>query len=403
MQYDLLLKGGHVIDPKNNIDGKCDVAIRGDKIAAVGPDLNPAEAARVVDVKGRYVTPGIIDIHVHVYHTRAPEGNPEGLSVVADAHSFRSGVTTMVDTGTAGGRHFRHFKTTCIDRQKTRIFAYVNIVDKGMLGDFEQDPATFDEELCAATVEAFPDVAIGVKTAHYWTQHPWDEVHTPWAAVDAAIRAAELCKRHVMYDFWPRPGRTYEDEHMRPGDIHTHVFAQQFPIVGADGKVLDHMWKARERGVLFDLGHGGGSFWFRNAVPALRDGFMVDSISTDLHMGSVNAAVLNSLWTASKCLAMGMSLHDVIRTSTVGAAKAIRRPDLGTLSVGAEADVALLRVLPGRFSYTDCGRARMEGEGKLECALTLRAGKVVWDPTGLSMPLWEEAPAPYWRVPALQG
>ena len=164
-----------------------------------------------VDMTGTIVTPGILDIHVHVYHTRAPEGEPEGLSVLADAHSFRSGVTTMVDTGTAGWRHMRHFKQTVIDRVKTRVFAYVNIVDQGMIGDFEQDPRTFDPELAAAAVEAYRDVCVGIKTAHYWTHKPYDDLHTPWAAVDQAIKAAELCKLPVMYDFWPRPERTYTD------------------------------------------------------------------------------------------------------------------------------------------------------------------------------------------------
>lgn len=402
MQYDLLLRGGHVIDPKNNIDGKYDVAIRGDKIAVVGPDLNPAEAARVVNVQGRYVTPGIIDIHVHVYHTRAPEGSPEGLSVVADAHSFRSGVTTMVDTGTAGGRHFRHFKNTVIDRQKTRIFAYVNIVDKGMLGDFEQDPATFDPELCAATIEAFPEICIGVKTAHYWTQLPWDDVHTPWAAVDASIRAAEMCKRHVMYDFWPRPGRTYEDlilKKARPGDIHTHVYAQQFPIVLAGGKINPALFEARARGVIFDLGHGAGSFWYRNGVPAMRGGFGPDSISTDLHTGNIHGVVLDMQTTMSKVLNMGMPLQEVIYRSTVTPANEIGHPELGHLTPGACADVAVFDVRTGEFGFTDCGRAKLIGDRKLECQMTVRAGQIVFDAAGLSVPEWPNAPEAYFRMP----
>ncbi|MSQ43437.1 MAG: hypothetical protein EXR45_04420 [Chloroflexi bacterium] len=406
--YDLVLKGGHVIDPANGIDAVLDVAVKDGRIAAVGAHLDASHAETAVDVAGLNVSPGLIDIHVHVYpHFNRPEGVPGwDASVIADAHSFRAGVTTFVDAGCAGAEHFQDFRRRFVETSKTRVLAFINIANGGM-GPREQDPYDFNVDACAHAVREHSDVVVGVKTAHYWTQLPWDDVHTPWESVDAAVAAGDKSDTPVMVDFWPRPPlRGYDSlllEHMRPGDIHTHVFAQQFPIVGNDGKVLDHMWKARERGVLFDLGHGGGSFWFRNAVPALRDGFMVDSISTDLHMGSVNAAVLNSLWTASKCFAMGMSLHDVIRTCTVGPAKAIRRPDLGTLSVGSEADIAVLRVLPGKFSYTDCGRARFDGEGKLECALTVRAGKVVWDPTGMSMPLWENAPAPYWRVPALQG
>ena len=179
-QYDLLLKGGHLIDPHNRVDAVRDVAIQGNQIAAVAHDINPALAANVVDVSGHIVTPGILDSHVHVYHTRAPEGDPEGLSVDADAHFFRSGVTTMVDTGTAGPRHLRHFKQTVIDRAKTRILAYVNIVNQGMLGDFEQDPRNFDAEYAASVVEAFPEICVGIKTAHYWGNQPWDDLHIPW-------------------------------------------------------------------------------------------------------------------------------------------------------------------------------------------------------------------------------
>jgi dihydroorotase len=393
-----------VIDPKNGIDGARDVAIKDRIIADVAPDLNPALAAKVIDVAGHYITPGILDIHVHVYHTRAPEGAPEGLSVLADGHSFRSGVTTMVDTGTSGARHLRHFKHTVIDRAKTRIFAYVNIVDDGMLGDFEQDPRHFDEELAASAVEAYPETCVGIKTAHYWTHKPYDDLHTPWAAVDQAIRAAEMCGKPVMYDFWPRPERTYPDlllKKMRPGDIHTHVFAQQFPIIDEDGKVYRHLFEARERGIIFDLGHGGGSFWFRNGARAIAGGFVPDSISTDLHTGSMNTTVGDMQTTMSKVLNMGVPLQDVIKLSTVNPANEIGHPELGHLSPGACADVAVFALRIGRFGFVDCGRAKMMGDRKLECVLTARNGEVVFDPNGLSMPEWTQAPPAYWRLPEL--
>src|SRR5687768_5906536 len=163
--FDLLLKGGHVIDPANHIDQVMDVAISKDRIAAVAPDLDPGLAVRVVDASNNYVTPGLIDIHMHAYHTR----EPEGLSVVADHHSFRSGVTTVVDTGTAGANHFLHFKRTVIDTSKTRIFAFINIVKSGMVGDFEQDIREMDAELAASIILAYPDICVGIKTAHYWT------------------------------------------------------------------------------------------------------------------------------------------------------------------------------------------------------------------------------------------
>jgi dihydroorotase len=158
-QYDILLKGGHVIDPKNNIDQKMDVAVAGKKIARVAPDIDPSLATTVVDVSNTYVTPGLIDIHVHAYHTR----EPEGLSIFADHHSFRSGVTTMVDTGTAGAKHFLHFKRTVIDFAKTRIFAFINIVKSGMLGDFEHEASEMDPELAASIVLAYPEICVGIK------------------------------------------------------------------------------------------------------------------------------------------------------------------------------------------------------------------------------------------------
>jgi dihydroorotase len=404
--YDLLLKGGHVIDPKNNVDGKCDVAISGTTIAAVEADINPALAKKVVDVRGHIVTPGILDIHMHAYHTRAPEGKPEGLSVLADAHTFKSGVTTVVDTGTAGANHLRHFKESVIDRSKTRIFAYVNIVDDGMLGDWEQDPRTFDAERAAEAVLAYPDICIGIKTAHYWTQLPWDELHTPWAAVDQAIKAAELCQRHVMYDFWPRyPERSYEElilKKARPGDIHTHVYAQQFPIINEAGKVNDFMFEARARGVIFDVGHGAASFWYRNGVRAIQNGFPPDSISTDLHTGNVHGVVVDMQTTMNKILNAGMSLTDVIQCSTIHPAVEIGHPEVGHLSVGAGADVAVFKLHMGQFSFIDCGRAKLTGDRKLECALTVRDGEIVYDIGGLASPEWTDAPAPYWVNPALQ-
>jgi dihydroorotase len=189
---------------------------------------------------------------------------------------------------------------------------------------------------------------------------------------------------------------------MRPGDVHTHVFAQQFPIVQADGRVYEHMRTARERGVLFDLGHGGGSFWFRNAVPAVADGFPPDSISTDLHLSSLNGSALDTLHCVSKGMAIGMSLQEAISRTTVTPACAIRRPELGTLGEGAEADVAVLRWIDRPRTYADCGHATHQGAGELECALTLRTGRIVWDPAGLGMPDWRNAPAAYWNVPAIQ-
>jgi dihydroorotase len=396
-QYDLLLKNGHTIDPLNNIDGKMDVAIAGGKVAAVAADIDPALAKKTIDVAGHYVTPGIIDIHVHVYHTR----EPEGLSVMADSHSFKSGVTTMVDTGTAGAKHFLHFKRTVIDLAKTRIFAYINIVDLGMIGPFEQDIKTMDPELAASVVLAYPDICVGIKTAHYWTSLPFDELHPPWGAIDPAVEASKICGKPMMVDFWPRPERTYEElilKKMQPGDIHTHVFAQQFPVLDANGKPNKFLFEARDRGIIFDVGHGAGSFWFRNAVPAIENGFVPDSISTDLHVRNVHGVVIDMVTTMNKILNIGVPLQEVIYRSTVTPANEIGHPELGNLSVGAEADVAVFQMQHGEFGFVDCGRAKIIGDKKLECILTLRAGEIVVDPNAMSVPVWQDAPAAYWEI-----
>ncbi len=274
--YDILLKGGHVIDPANNISNNMDVGIKDRKIKQVAPDIPADQATKVIDVSGYYVVPGIIDIHTHVY-------TGWSSSVNADAHLLSAGVTTTVDAGSAGWMNFPHFKETCIDRSRVRILAFLNIASGGMvLGDTEQNPKEMSPEIVAAVADTYPNIIVGIKAAHYWTSKPWDAEHPPWASVDNAVKAGILCNKPVMVDFWPRPPeRPYPDlilKKLRPGDIHTHVFAQQFPIINDKGKVYDYMFEARDRGVIFDLGHGAGSFWFRNAVPALENGFPPDSI-----------------------------------------------------------------------------------------------------------------------------
>ena len=406
-RYDLLLKGGHVIDPANNVDAVMDVAVVKDKIAAVEKDIPASQAGKVVDATGLYVTPGLVDIHVHIGHGGAPLDwfTPEGRShltpygIPADI-ALQSGVTTMVDAGSSGADTFLLEKEEVIDRAKVRVLAFLNIVANGMQGDLEQSVDQMDVKRCAETIKKYPDIIVGVKTAHYWTDEPWDGEHTPWAAVDRAEECGRAVNLPVMFDFWPRPDRSYAElilKKMRPGDIHTHVFAQQFPILLADGKLNPILAEARARGVIFDVGHGAGSFWFRNAVPAVKQGFIPDSISTDLHTG--NFTVLSMTQVMSKFLAMGVPLQDLIRRSTVNPAREIHRPELGTLSVGKEADIAVLEQLDGPFSYIDCGFARMDGKGKLIARMTVRAGHIVYDPAGLSMVEWEKARPQYFNMP----
>jgi len=399
---DLVLKGGHVIDPANGVNGLYDIGVAGGKITRIEPMIQENDARNHVDVSGMFVTPGIIDIHTHVYPFR-PSAKSYVECVNADAHLFSAGVTTTVDAGTTGWKHFPDFKEGTIDRSRVRILAFLNIARSGMIdGDSEQTVADMNPEIVAALVQAYPDILVGIKTAHYWTSKPWDELHSPWDSVERAVQAGDLCKRPVMVDFWSRPPeRSYPDlllAKLRPGDIHTHVFAQQFPVLSEAGKVNEFLFQARKKGILFDLGHGAASFWFRNAVPAFQDGFSPDTISTDLHMSNINGPVISMLNTMSKFLSMGMPLEDVIRRSTSAPARVIGRPELGTLGVGSEADVAVFRKMEGNFGFTDCGRARMAGTQKLECALTLRTGQVVYDPDGISMPDWRRAPSSYWEI-----
>jgi dihydroorotase len=402
-RFELVLKGGQVIDPANHINRVVDVGILEGKIAQVASLIPESDGVQCVDVSDLLVTPGIIDIHTHVYPFRSsPKSYVGGLN--ADAHLFSSGVTTTVDAGTAGWKDFLDFKEGFIDRATVRILALINIASGGMLdAESEQNVADMQPEITASLARAYPELVVGIKSAHYWTQKPWDELHPAWASVERAIEAGELCGKPVMVDFWPRPPeRSYPDlllSELRPGDIHTHVFAQQFPILSSAGKVNDFLFAARQKGILFDLGHGAASFWFRNAVPAFQGGFPPDTISTDLHMGNINGPVVSMLNTMSKFLSMGMPLEEVIWRSTSLPAQIIHRPDLGTLSAGASADVAVLKMLEGEFGFSDCGKARMAGRSRLECMLTLRAGQVVYDPGGLSMPDWQEAPAAYWQMP----
>jgi len=376
--YDLLLKGGHVIDPANGVNEPMDVGIGGNVIARVAKDIPGEHSRKSVDVKGLYVTPGLIDLHAHVLPVFSD-------SLVPDVVAARSGVTTVVDAGSVGWKDFEEVKASVIDKARTRVLALLNIAGCGMRPR-EQDVAEMDPLAAADMIGRHPDVIVGLKSAHY--------MGAGFESIDRAVHAGRLSRTPVMVDFWVKATATYEDlllKHLRPGDIHTHFYARQFPLLDGDGKVRDYVWKARERGVIFDAGHGAGSFWFRIAVPAVRQGFVPDSISTDLHANSALPADATMPTTMSKFLNMGMRLEDVITRSTVNPAREIRRPDLGTLSVGACADVAVLELREGEFGFVDCGRARMRGRYRLECQMTVRNGEVLWDVNGISRPDWESA------------
>ncbi len=379
-QYDLVLKGGHVIDPKNGIDRRMDVAVAGDKIAAVAPDIVASQAKKLIDAHGLYVTPGIVDMHVHLFYSTGMANAWAGdLSVQPDAFSFRTGVTTMVDAGSSGWRAFETFRHFVIDRAQTRVFAFINIAGLGMLTDAaEQEPSEFQPEQVARLAKKHHDVVVGVKTAHY--QKP------DWTSVDRAVEAGKLAGIPVMVDFgWFLPERPYWQlvtERLRPGDITTHCFRSSVPWVDEHGKLYDYLRRARARGVIFDVGHGGGSFVFRNAAAAVEQGFYPDSISSDLHGTSMNAGMMDMPTTMSKFLAMGEPLVEVIRESTVNPANQIHHPELGHLSVGAPADVAVWDLRTGDFGFIDSAGARLSGKQRLECEMTLRDGKIAWDRNG---------------------
>ena len=392
-QYDLLLQGGHVIDPKNNISAVRDVAILNGRIAAVAEHLDAAAALKTVDVSGLYVTPGLVDIHVHVFAGTAERNSYAGdNSVYPDGFTFRVGVTTVVDAGCAGWRNFEDFRERIISRSQTRVLAFLNIVGAGMRGPtFENNLADMEVAPTAEMALRHKDLIVGIKTAHY--------AGPEWAPVERAVEVGIKAKIPVMVDFGvnrpERPSSELWTKKLRPGDIYTHCFSGLRNELDDSGHVNPAMVEGRKRGVIFDVGHGGGSFAWRVAIPAVKEGFLPDSISTDLHIGSMNAGMKDMLNVMGKFLAMGLSLDDVILRSTWKPAHEIQREELGNLSVGAPADVAVLRLENGEFGYTDMYGARLRGTKRLVCELTLRNGKVVYDLNGITRPDWDTLPKNY--------
>ncbi len=386
-KYDLLLKNGHVIDPKNNVNEKRDVAIANGQIAAVEKNIDGAMAKQVVDVSGQYVTPGIVDIHVHVYTGTGMKALTGDQSVYPDGFSFRACTTTVADAGTSGWANFEDFKQRVIDRAKTRVFAFVNIVGHGMGGGkIEQDTNEMDSARAAEIAKKYPDVVVGFKTAHY--------AAPDWTAVDRVVEAGRLANLPVMIDFGLiKPERSHEElfmKKLRPGDIYTHVYRPYDPILDDKGKVRSAWIEARKRGIIFDVGHGAGSLVLRYAVPAMKQGFSPDSISTDLHTGSMNGGMKDIVNVMSKFLNLGMPLSEVILKSTWNPAKEIHREKYGHLSVGAVADIAVLKLEKGAFGFIDTGKSMMRGTQKLTCEMTLMGGQVMWDLNGRGSEPWEK-------------
>jgi dihydroorotase len=393
-EFDLLLKGGHVLDSKNGVSAVRDVAIKDGKIAAVAVGIAPARALKTVDVSGLYVTPGLIDIHAHTYRPTYGQGfRADNNAVYPDGFSFRTGVTTFCDPGGSGWRNFEDMKDKIIDRSRTRVLAFINIVGLGQAGGkYEQDLGDMQVKPTADMALKYKHLIIGVKSAHY-----------AGPEMDPFIRAVEVGKIAnipVMIDYGNnRPERPLYDlvtKVLRPGDIYTHAYSgnrgEQDPETLGPSKALI---EGRKRGVIFDVGHGSGSFRWRVAVPIMKAGFLPDTISTDLHVHSMNSGVLDVLNVMSKFMAMGMTVDQVVAANTWNAAKAIKHEELGHLSVGAVADVAVLRVTKGRFGFDDMHGARMDGDQRLSCELTLRDGKVVYDLNAISKVDWKTLPKNY--------
>jgi dihydroorotase len=390
---DILLKGGHVIDAKNSIDSKMDVAITDGKISKVAPDIDPKSARNTIDVTGMYVTPGLIDMHTHVFY-----GTDKGSYIAngwdalpPDGFTFRAGVTTVVDAGSSGWRNFRTFKEQTIDRAQTRVLAFLNIVGAGMYGRFEEQDVNDMNPTMASymALRLFPDIIVGIKSAHYWGPD--------FTQVDKAVEAGKLANIPVMVDLGehhpPLPIEELFMKHLRPGDIWTHTYAnapqdREVPV-DENGKVKPFIFEAQKRGIIFDVGHGGGAFHFAQAVPSIKQGFITDVISSDLHVGSMNSGMKDMTNLLSKFMAMGLSVQDVIMRATWKPAQVIKHPELGNLSVGSVADVAVFSLRKGDFGFMDVKGKKLNGTQKFETELTLRAGRIVWNLNGLGAPEWD--------------
>ena len=386
--YDLLIKGGHVIDAANDIDAQMDLAIAGRVVAAVEPEIPECHARRVVDASGMYVIPGLIDIHAH---TTGFSG-----AMFPEEMCFPYGVTTMVDCGGSGWRTFDQFNNDVIKKSKVRVFALLNIVGQGMEGDVEQDINDMDAEATAAKIRQRSDIIVGVKVAHYQGRG--------WESIDRGVEAARLSDSFCLVDQNAKPTRPFDEmlKRLRPGDGVTHCFGYGKPMIGNDGKVKPHYIEARARGVKFDVGHGNNSFSFSMAVPAIEQGFPPDTISTDMHRMSLHTSRAQMTEVMSKFLAMGMPIAEVIARSTWEPAKWINHTELGTLTPGALADIAVLEFQDRPAGLSDSGPTGyriMKAEGRLITQLTIKDGAVQFDYDGLAKDDWSDTPTTDLNLP----
>lgn len=389
--YDLLLKGGTVIDAKNARNSVMDVAILNGKIAEIKTHISKKKAKTIIHAEGMLITPGIIDLHGHVFFGTDENGMySNGMNgVPPDGFTLRNGVTTIVDAGSSGWKNFHIFKKQTIDNSKTRVLSFLNIIGSGMKGGvIEQNINDMDPKLTALTAKRYPELIVGVKLAHFEGYE--------WAPVDKVIEAGTRANIPVMIDFGgSTPKLSLETlfmDKLRPGDIFTHAYAalrNRGRVVNEQGKVEPFVFAAQKKGIVFDVGHGGGSFAFEQAIPAMKQGFKPNSISTDLHIGSMNGGMNSILNVMSKFLNMNMPINEVIKSATWSPAKYIKRTDLGHLTVGSKADIAILKLIKGDFGFVDTKGVKIKGNQKLECEATIKDGKIVYDLNGLSKPVWD--------------
>ena len=381
-EIDLLLKGGRVIDPKNSIDSKMDAAVKDGKIYRIAAEISSSSAKKVLDVSGMLVSPGLINIHTHVYAGSKPGFADGQSSQLPDAFAPRSGITTIVDAGTTGWRTFPDFKSKVVDPSLTRVLAFINIFETGFSSGsaIEPDLNTLDVQMTVDAIKKYPEFIVGTRIGHYKGKS--------WVPFDKASEAARIADKPLFVECH-MPEYSLEDQlkRMRSGDIITHSFenvSERMPIVDEQGKLRSFVLEAQHKGVLFDVGHGGVGFWFEQAIPALKQGLLPNSFGTDEHRTSMNAGMKNMLNVMSKYLTIGMTIPDIIASGSWKPAKSIKRDDLGNLSVGSVADIAVLSILNGKYGYVDSGGNRIEGDQKFEAELTVRAGRIIWDLNGLA-------------------
>lgn len=391
--YDLLLKNGNVLDPSSNRKGRFDIAIVGDRIVRIATDLAAHQAKTTVDVSAYYVTPGLIDLHAYVNAQgvyRQGEPRTDWRNVNPDHNALRHGVTTVVDGGSTGWKNFAGFKKLVIDRSRVRVLAFLNIVGSGMLnGDAAADPADLQVQQTVEAARSHPESIVGIRSPHV--------KGAGREGVERTVRAAESMGGVALVEFLEEPGVTYRElvlERLRAGDLITHTFGASTPVLESNGNISTMLTDARRRGVLFDLGHGSQGFAFRNAVPAVRKGFLPDIISTAMDKTSLLLPRAEMMTTLSKLLNLGVPIEQLVERVTVRPARAIKRPELATLREGGVADIAVIELQQGQFGFLDSGHARLRGDRRLRAVLTIRGGSVVWDSEGLSTGDWSTA-GPY--------